>query len=142
MRQRSMRLVTGLLGTVGIIPGCSDSTEPAHEDHTPVRLEATVNGVIVTDDTLRLATGATDSVRITFYNQADENLDVAEAEHYSVLTFTSSAGITATASTDRHFRHGVAVTAPAGTAGDVNVGYGHDIAADEHNFPLAYLIVP
>jgi hypothetical protein len=43
---------------------------------------------------------------------------------------------------DHHFRHAVEATAAVGTAGDVDVGYGHDAAADEHSFPTHFLIVP
>lgn len=122
---------------------CSDSTEPGHEDHTPVRFVVTVNNVPVTDDTLRLsATAGVDTVRFTFYNQADDNLDAHEADHFSLLTYTPAAGIASTVDPDHHFRHAVEATAAVGTAGDVDVGYGHDAAADEHSFPTHFLIVP
>ncbi|MBK9065748.1 MAG: hypothetical protein KA180_02730 [Gemmatimonadales bacterium] len=129
-----------LLAVGAVLAACSDSNEPAAEDHTPVRFEVAVNGTLVTDDTLRLTTGGTDSVRVTFYNQSDENLDVAEDEHFSLLTFTPAAGLTATMDAAHHFRHGVAVTATAGDTGSVAIGYGHDALADEHTFALAFLI--
>jgi hypothetical protein len=134
------RTSLGLLLTGTLLTGCSDGNEPAAEDHVAVRIEAAVNGTAVTDDTLRLTTGGTDSVRITFYNQSDENLDVAEDEHYSLLTFTPATGLTATMDDTHHFRHGVAITAPAGTTGTVDIGYGHDAAADEESFTVSYKI--
>lgn len=142
MRRVSLLSVTPLLVSGLVLAACGDSNEPEAEDHTPVRIEATVNGgAVITDDTLRLTAAAgIDSVRLTFYNAADENLDIAEDEHFSLLTFTPAAGITATVATDRHFRHAVEVTAPAGTAGDVEVGYGHDAAADENTFILYFKV--
>jgi hypothetical protein len=137
------QIILTSLATLGILVGCGDSTEPAHEDHTPVRFEATVNGAAVTDDTLRLsATAGVDTVRFTFFNAADDNLDDHEADHFSLLTFTPAAGIATTVDPSHHFRHAVEVTAPAGTAGDVEVGYGHDATADEYSFSLHYLVVP
>jgi hypothetical protein len=112
---------------------CSNSEAPA-EDHIPVRIEVAVNNAVVTDDTLRLTNGQIDSVHITFYNKSDENLDVAEAEHYSLLTFTPAANITATMDPNHHFRHGVVTTAVAGTVGTLDIGYGHDALADEEAF--------
>lgn len=129
-----------LLAAGALLAACSDSNEPAAEDHTPVRFEVAVNGTLVTDDTLRLTTGGTDSVRLTFYNQSDENLDVAEDEHFSLLTFTPAAGLASTMDVTHHFRHGVAVTATAGDTGTVAIGYGHDALADEHSFPLPFKI--
>ena len=143
MRQRSLFVVIGLVAGGGLVAACSDSTEPPHEDHTPVRFDVTVNGVAVTDDTLRLsATVGVDTVRFTFFNAADENLDDHEADHFSLLTFTPAAGIAATVDPDHYFRHAVEVTAAVGTAGDVAVGYGHDAAADEYSFPTHFLVVP
>lgn len=135
---RSFRLA--LLAGSAVLAACSDSNEPAAEDHVPVRFEVAVNGTLVTDDTLRLTTGGTDSVRLTFYNQSDENLDVAEDEHFSLLTFTPASGLVATMDAAHHFRHGVVVTATAGDTGTVEIGYGHDALADEHTFSLPFKI--
>lgn len=129
-----------LLAAGALLAACSDSNEPAAEDHSPVRFEVAVNGALVTDDTLRLTTGGTDSVRLTFYNQSDENLDVAEDEHFSLLTFTPSSGLAATMDPTHHFRHGVAVTPTIGDTGTVEIGYGHDALADENTFSLPFKI--
>ena len=128
-----------LLAASLLVAAC-DSNEPAAEDHVAVRADVTVGGVAVVDDTLRLSTGGTDSVRITFYNQSDEDLDVAEDEHFSLLTFTPATGIVADMDPTHHFRHGVAITAVAGSTGTVDIGYGHDAAADEETFTVAYKI--
>lgn len=142
MRQPILVSAIALLAAAGSL-ACGDSTEPAHEDHTPVRFVVTVNNVPVTDDTLRLtATAGVDTVRFTFYNQADDNLDDHEVDHFSLLTFTPAAGVASTVDPDHHFRHAVEVTAAVGTAGDVTVGYGHDAAADEYSFPTHFLVVP
>jgi hypothetical protein len=142
MRRVFLLTATPLLASGLVLAACSDSNEPEAEDHTPVRIEATVNGgAVITDDTLRLTAAAgTDLVRLTFYNAADENLDAHEDDHFSLLTFTPAAGITATVTPDHHFQHDIEVTAPAGTAGDVEVGYGHHAAADEHTFTLHFKV--
>ncbi len=129
-----------LLAAGALLAACSDSNEPAAEDHTPVRFEVAVNGTLVTDDTLRLSTGGTDSVRLTFYNQSDENLDVAEDEHFSLLTFTPATGLVSTMDATHHYRHAVAVTATAGDTGTVDIGFGHDTLADENTFSLPFKI--
>ena len=127
------RRTTFLLTLLAAPMACSNSEAPA-EDHVAVRIEVAVNSAVVTDDTLRLTNGQIDTVRITFYNKSDENLDVAEDEHYSLLTFTPAANITATMDPNHHFRHGVVTTAVAGTVGTLDIGYGHDALADEETF--------
>jgi hypothetical protein len=140
MRNPTAKLLGALLSTVALSIGCSDSEAPA-EDHTPVAFTMAVNGTIMPDDTLRLNAGATDTVQITFYNAANDNLDDAEAEHYSLLTFTPATGIAATRESSHHFRHDVVVTATAGTTGTLEIGFGHDALADEHSFAgLVYKI--
>ena len=120
--------------------GCSNSEAPA-EDHTPVTFSVTVNNILVADDTVRLNTGGgVDTVHISFFNVSNENLDPAEAEHYSLLTFTPAANITATMDPNQHFRHGVVTTAVAGTVGTLDIGYGHDAPADEHSFQLQFKV--
>lgn len=125
--------------TAALVAAC-DSTEPPAEDHTPVRVVAAVNGTLMADDTLRLTDAGTDTVRLTFYNQSDENLDVAEGEHFSLLTFTPAPGLAVTMDPSHHFRHQVVVTAVAGTTGTVDIGYGHDAAAAEEAFSIAYTV--
>jgi len=128
-----------LVAAGALLAACGDSNEPAAEDHTAVRFGVAVNGTPFTD-TLRLTAGGTDSVRLSFFNQSGENLDVAEDEHFSLLTFTPATGLTATMDATHHFRHGVAVTATAGDTGTVAIGYGHDALADEETFFLPFKI--
>ncbi len=123
----------------GVLAACSNGNEPAAEDHDPVRYTVTVNGTLMTDDTLRLTAGGTDTVQFSFFNAADENLDIVEAEHYSLLTFTPATGLTATPEAAHHYQHVIVNTLAAGVAGDLAVGFGHDTLADEHSFPAAYL---
>jgi hypothetical protein len=140
MRHRSRFAPSALLLTGALLAACSDSNEPPAEDHTPVRLELAVNGVAMADDTVRLTAGGSDTVRVTFYNVGDENLDVAEDEHYSTLTFLPATGLASTLDTIHHFRHEVVNTVAAGTPGNLDIGYGHDAAADEYSFTVAYKV--
>ncbi len=138
MSQRPSRTAGGLLVAGLLLAGCSDSNEPAAEDHEPVRLEMTVNGTLMSDDTLRLTAGATDTVQVSFFNAGDESLDDIEATHFSALTFTPAAGVTATIEADHHYRHVVVNTLTAGDTGTLAIGFGHDVLADEHSFDLAF----
>ncbi|HEY7683064.1 MAG TPA: hypothetical protein VH879_10510 [Gemmatimonadales bacterium] len=147
MSKRIAFLIPAVIVSAAVSVACSDSEAPA-EDHTPVRFDVAVNLDTVTGpvDTLRLPAGPSDSVVIIFYNAGDENLDHAEAEHYSLLTFyeadgvTVATGITSTMDPSHHFRHKVDLTAPAGTKGHLVIGFGHDALADENAFDLGYSI--
>jgi hypothetical protein len=134
------RLALGLLAAGSLLSACNSDEATGAENHTPVRLDLAVNGTAMPDDTLRLHTGQTDTVRITFWNSDDENLDVAEDEHYSALTFAPATGLGVTLDTTHHFRHSVVVTAAGGTKGSVDLGYGHDALADEESFPVAFRV--
>lgn len=136
---RRTTLLCALLASGGLTMACSNSEAPA-EDHTPVSIVVAVNNVPVADDTVRLNANATDTVRISFFNAASEDLDHAEADHYSLLTFNPATGITATVDPSHHFRSAVVATAPAGTAGDLAIGYGHDAAADEYSFAVKFKV--
>ncbi len=63
-----------------------------------------------------------------------------EDDHYSSLTFLPATGVTSTLDSTHHFRHEVVNTAAPGTTGDIDIGYGHDAAADEHTFTVAYKV--
>jgi hypothetical protein len=111
---------------------CDSSESTAAEDHTPVRVELAVNGTAMTTDTLFLPAGQTVTVRVTFFNAADDNLDDVEGEHYSLLTFNPGTLATATADAAHHYSHSVVVQAAAATIGTVDIGFGHDALADEN----------
>lgn len=138
MRHPARFAPSSLLAAAALLAACSDSNEPPAEDHTPVRLELTVNGVAMADDTVRLTAGGSDTVRATFFNAGDDNLDAHEDDHYSTLTFLPATGLTSTLDSTHHFRHEVVNTVSAGTTGDLDIGYGHDAAADEYTFTVAY----
>jgi len=140
MRYRTRVVPLSLFATAALLAACSDSNEPAAEDHTPVRLELAVNGTAMADDTVRLTAGGSDTVRVTFYNAGDENLDAHEDDHYSALTFLPATGLTSTVDSTHNFRHEVVNTLAAGVTGDIDIGYGHDAAADEHTFTVAYKV--
>lgn len=137
-RYTTTKLVCGLLAAGALSLACSNSEAPA-EDHDPATLE--FNGVaFVAGDTVAFAANATDTVQISFFNAANDNLDDVEAEHYSSLTFIPATNITATMRASHHFRHDIVVGAAAGQVGDLEVGFGHDTLADEHTFHLHYKI--
>ena len=121
------------LGTVLLASACSDD-ETTNEGggHTPVRVVLAVNGTQMTGDTLFLPAGQTVTVRGTFYNASDENLDDVETSHFSKLTFNPGTLGTATVDLNAHYSHSVQVLGAASSTGTLEIGYGHDELADEH----------
>src|SRR5215203_2541439 len=124
-----------LVGALLLAAGCGgDETAPT-EDHTP----ATYN--LIVDDAPQtapyvLTAGQTTRVQIKFFNAAGEDLDNVEASHFGGLTFSPASLGTATRLADHHFQFDV--TAPSVGSGTLQVGYGHDDAADEKTFnPVA-----
>ena len=112
----------------------SDETAPT-EDHTPATYSLLVNDSAQTAPYV-LTAGEPSRVRIKFFNAAGEDLDDVEAEHFAGLTFSPTYLATATRLADHHFQFDV--TAPSAGSGTVQVGYGHDDAADETTFdPVA-----
>jgi hypothetical protein len=126
-----------LAPTAALALACGSTDETAPEDHTPVRFTAAVNGNAMTD-TLRLTAGATDTVRFTFYNAADEDLSDHETDHYSNLVFPGAVSATVTAHVGAHFTQVVVNAEGAGTGGMASVEYGHDAQADEFSFPVPF----
>jgi hypothetical protein len=109
---------------------CSSSEAPA-EDHNPVT---------DTSDTVVFAAGTNDTVVLTFFNAANDNLNDVEAEHFSTMTFTPPDSITATRLSAHHFQQHLVIGNVAGQVGDLDIGFGHDTLADEHSFSLHYKI--
>ena len=139
IRMKLSRSTFALLAPAAVlVAACSSSSEPAAEDHVAVRFEVAVNGAMMVDDTIRLHAGAMDTVRFTFYNAEDEDLDAHEDEHYSGLVFPG--GVNAAAATDSgaHFSQIVVNTESVGVVGVATVGYGHDSLADENSFPTPF----
>jgi hypothetical protein len=138
MTRTAPTLVFALFASASLALACSNSEAPA-EDHTPASLE--INGVPVdTSDTVTFTASATDTVQLSFFNAANDNLDDVEAEHYSLLTFTPSTSITATRRASHHFRQDVVVGAVSGQTGDLDIGFGHDTLADEYTLSLHYKV--
>jgi hypothetical protein len=117
---------------------CSSSEAPA-EDHNPVAFD--IDGVVTdTSDTVVFAAGTNDTVVLTFFNAANDNLNDVEAEHFSTMTFTPPDSITATRLSAHHFQQHLVIGNVAGQVGDLDIGFGHDTLADEHSFSLHYKI--
>jgi hypothetical protein len=139
IRMKLPRPCLALLAPAAVLAAaCGSSSEPAAEDHVAARFDLAVNGAMMVDDTIRLRAGAVDTVRFTFYNAADDNLDAHEDEHYSGLAFPG--GVNAAAATDSaaHFSQIVTNSEAAGVVGVATVGYGHDSMADEKSFPAPF----
>ena len=121
---RKVILVPALLTLVG---GCGgDETPP--EDHTPADYTVVVDGTPV-EAPYSLVFGETVRVRIQFFNEAGDNLDDVEAEHFAGLTFDPAALATVARVPDHNYQFDV--TGNTVGSGTVTIGFGHDEAADE-----------
>ena len=132
--RRALGVAAVTLSTMLLASACdsNESTDEGGPDHTPVRVVFAVNGTQITGDTLFLPAGQTVTVRGTFYNAADDDLDDVETTHFSKLTFNPGTLGTATVDLNAHYTHSVQVQGAATSTGTVDVGYGHDELADEH----------
>ncbi len=133
MTSRRLSLFGFALGWAVVVAGCSSDETTATEDHDPVSVTLSVNGVTNPDGKLHLPEGQTVTVRATFLNAAGDNLDDVEGEHFSLLTFTPAGIATATVDPAAHYSQQVVVNAAAPATGTVMVGFGHDALADEHS---------
>ena len=127
-----------LVGALLLAAACgSDETAPA-EDHTPATYNLIIDDVPQTAPYV-LTADQTSRVQIKFFNAAGEDLDDVEAEHFGGLSFSPITLATATRLADRHFQFDV--TASHVGSGTLQVGYGHDDAADEKIFDPVALTV-
>ncbi|HSB53922.1 MAG TPA: hypothetical protein VLD58_06180 [Gemmatimonadales bacterium] len=130
------------LGALLAVGACNSDEATATEDHTPVRMLLIVGTDTMTTDTLFLPAGGNVTVRGSFYTAADDNLDDHEGEHWSRLTFNPGTLATAAVDSAHHYSHEVTVQGAAGSTGTVEVGYGHDVLADEHTLSAPVKIIP
>ena len=130
---RSAFRCTPLLLAALAFAACGDDETGPEEGHTPQSAAVLINGVDVTDG-LILPAGETVRVEVRFLDEHGEVITGIEDEHFASLTFTPATLATVTSVADHHFQHDVTAQAEAGT-GSVMVGYGHDEAADELEFP-------
>jgi hypothetical protein len=112
------------------ITGCGDTEAPSLTDHTPTTYDILVNNVALTAP-YTLTAGQTVRVRIKFFNAEQQDLDPVEGTHFGGLIFSPTSLVTV-ARVDHNFQFDV-TGGTAGT-GTLQVGYGHDEAADEHTF--------
>jgi hypothetical protein len=133
-----LRLSVGPALLVLMGTGCGSDEQAAPPDHTPTTYNLEIEGVPVTEP-YSIPTGQTVRVRIKFFNEAGEDLDDVEAEHFAGLSFSPSDLVTVERVSDRHYQFDVTGGTPAG--GTLRVGFGHDEAADETVFDPAQVNV-
>jgi hypothetical protein len=129
----------GLLGALVAIAACGgDETAPPADDHTPKTYNVIINDV-PQNAPYTLTVGQTSTVQIKFFNAAGDDLDDVETSHFAALNFGPSSLATATRSADHHYQF--EVFAPSVGSGTLQVGFGHNSAADEKVFPAVALEV-
>lgn len=123
---------------LAVLGGCGSDETQATEDHTPVTFTVLMDGAPAPTP-LALTSGETVRVRLAFENAAGENLDDVETTHFGRLTFDPASLATVVPVSDHHYQFDV--TAGPAATGTLQVGYGHDSAADEVTFPAVTVIV-
>ena len=117
--------------SLALVAGCSDNEEPSLTDHTAVSYNLLVNDVAVTAP-YSFTAGQTVRVRIKFFNLTQQDLDPVEGDHFGGLTFNPTSLATVARVAGHNFQFDV--TGGTAGAGTLQVGYGHDEAADEATF--------
>lgn len=120
----------------------SNESTKETDEHDPERVVFIVGGDTLTGDSLFIPAGQTVTVRMIFFNHANESLDDVEGEHWSKLSFDPGTLATATVDVDHHFSQSVVVNGVANTKGIVDIGFGHDELADEHTLHAPVRITP
>jgi hypothetical protein len=127
-----------LLAPALLATACSDNEAPPAEDHTPRTYSIQVDDVPVSAPYSFVA-GEMVRVRIKFFNAAQEDLDAVEDSHFGGLTFEPASLATVARVADHNYQFDV--TAGAAGTGTLQVGYGHEVEADEHTFPATAVSV-
>ena len=122
---------TAIFLTAIAFAGCGDDETAPEEGHIPDAAALFVNGTDVSDG-LVIPAGGTVRVEVRFIHEGEFITDI-ESEHHAGLTFTPPTLATIASVTDHSFQKDVTGQSAPGT-GTVNVGYGHDEAADELSF--------
>jgi hypothetical protein len=113
-----------------VLAACGDDETGPEEGHTPDAAALFVNGTDVSDG-LVLPAGEVVRVEVRFMHEG-EVITGIEGEHHAGLTFTPASLATVASVADHNFQKDV--TGQAAGTGTVEVGYGHDEAADELSF--------
>lgn len=132
---------SGLLVLTAVFTtACSDNEAPPAEDHTPTSYTIQVNDVPVTAPYTFVA-GQVVRVRIKFFNAAQEDLDEVADSHFGGLTFDPASLATVVRDPDHSYAFEVTGASPG--TGMLQVGYGHDEAANEYTLsPAAVTVTP
>jgi hypothetical protein len=136
------RPLSGLaIAAVLLFAACGDDeTAPPAEDHTPVSYTVFIDDIQATAP-YTFIQGQTVRVRLKFLNQASEDLDDIEADHFAGFTLDPASLATVTRVTDHNYEFDVTGGTPG--TGTVTVGFGHDELADEHTFtPVDVFVDP
>jgi hypothetical protein len=131
MTRSPFRYTAALLAAFAFA-ACDDDETGPEEGHTPTGAALFVNGEDVSDNLVLLA-GEPVRVEVRFLDENDEVITGIEDDHHAGLTFTPGTLATVESVEGENFQKDVTGQAEPGT-GSVNVGYGHDEAADELSF--------
>lgn len=119
----------------GLLLGGCDSTEPTPgHDHTPEGARLVVSGVEIDEGGNLIAVeGQTLRIEVEFLNAEGEEITGIEDTHHTALVFSPAGLATVVAVDGQNFSKDVTFQQGAGE-GTLNVGYGHEEAADELSF--------
>jgi len=112
--------------------GCGGNETAPVEDHTPKTYNVLFNEIATTSPYI-FVVGQTVRVRLKLFNAAGEDLDNAEAELFTALTFNPTDLVAISKVPGHNFQFDV-TGANAGT-GTMVVSFGRDSLANETSFP-------
>jgi hypothetical protein len=133
-----MRTALSVIPVALMFAACGGDETQGNEDHTPTTYQLMIDGVGVIAP-YTFAADQTSRVRIKFFNQAHEDLDDVEGEHFGGLTFNPASLATVTRVDGHNYQFDVTGQSPG--TGILRVSFGHDAQADETSFPNAAVTV-
>jgi hypothetical protein len=137
MTARTLKLLVTTTAFAFTLAACSND-EAAPEGHgTPVSaqlFDTETNTALPTPYVL--PSGSTTRVTVHFFDADGDDIsqELIDSGHYTSLTFAPSSFATVAVVAGARFERDVTVDASAGTAATLDIGYGHDEAADEEAF--------
>ena len=127
-----LRMFLAPAALAGILVACGDDETNPSQDHTPVNYDILIDGQAASAP-YTFVEGETVRLQIKFFNQANEDLDDVEGDHFGGVTFNPSS----LASVSRVSGHNYQFDVTGGTqgSGTLQVRFGHADPPDEVTFP-------
>jgi hypothetical protein len=137
MTARTLKLLVTATAFAFTLAACSNDEAPPEGHGTPVSARLFDTGTNTALPTpYVLPSGSTTRVTVHFYDADGDDIsqELIDSGHYTSLTFAPSSFATVAVVAGERFERDITVDADPGTAATLDIGYGHDEAADEEAF--------